>query len=240
MASIPQQRPSPLAELLDRVTRERLEAFIAAAVDLLDLADGEADIEANGDELDGSTAEDDFYPHYAPGPGDPTDAEPDDEDETAYPEWTNLPGSTKRAGHITTDLLSAVPCNHEDAEDEDPDTSVEDSPEGFDPEEDYCTAGDDGVFSGNTFWGIESKYFCVDNPGSEDDAETEQMLDDVPTLKVFSAHENIFTDQRQFLGYSNLMTSFRGDGRVVVSADSGKRLPHSPMGDEPKTAGAPV
>lgn len=206
----------PALRLLQRHSPQEIADAIEIMIDFLDVLGGDPDSEDS----------------------DPPEA--DDEDEAAYPEWTSLPGSTKRAGHITTDLLPAVPCNHEDAEDEDPDTSVEDSPEGFDPEQDYCTAGDDGVFSGNTLWGVESKWFCADNPGCEDDAEREQMLHDVPTLKVFSAHENIFTDQRQFLGYSNLMTSFRANGHAVVSADSGKRLRHAPVTEDPKTPGAPV
>lgn len=201
--------PPMIMGVLSRFDRDQLAGFIAVAIDLLDLAESDPD------------------------------TEPDDEDEAAYPEWTSLPGSTKRAGHFTTNLLSAAFRNHEDAEDEDRDSSVEDSPEGFDPEEDYCTAGDDGVFSGNTFWSIESKYFCADNPGCEDDAEREQMRDDVPTLKVFSAHENIFTDQRHFLGYSNLTTSYRA-AAPVRSADTGRMLEPFPEGRASDLPGAPA
>jgi hypothetical protein len=54
--------------------RAELEGFIAVAIDLLDLADPDPDIEPNGDEMDGSLAEDDFTSHNAgplPGPGCP-------------------------------------------------------------------------------------------------------------------------------------------------------------------------
>ncbi|HKY82172.1 MAG TPA: hypothetical protein VJM09_11965, partial [Sphingobium sp.] len=75
--------------------------------------------EANGDEQDGSGAEDDH------GLGN-----------HSVPRWTG-PG---------------CPIS-------DPDQSVEDHPQGFDPEEDRCLAGDDGcgpiIIHGGTSWGAD-------------------------------------------------------------------------------------
>ncbi len=60
--NIPVQ-PISISHILSRFDRTQLEGFVAIAIDLMDLADGDADIEANGDELDGTAGEDDFYPH---------------------------------------------------------------------------------------------------------------------------------------------------------------------------------
>lgn len=76
MASPP---PAAISRVLSTFDREQLEGFIAVAIDLLDLADPDPDIEPNGDELDGSGAEDDFVSHNAgvfPGPGCPV-SDPD-------------------------------------------------------------------------------------------------------------------------------------------------------------------
>ena len=55
--------PAAITRVLSRFDREQLSGFITVALDLLDLAEGDSDIEANGDELDGTAGEDDFYPH---------------------------------------------------------------------------------------------------------------------------------------------------------------------------------
>lgn len=47
------------------VTRAQVETSIEALIGLLDELDGDPDVEANGDELDGSPAEDDFWSHGA-------------------------------------------------------------------------------------------------------------------------------------------------------------------------------
>ena len=57
---------TPVERILSRFDRAQLEGFIAVAIDLLDVADGDVDIEPNGDELDSTGAEDDFIDH---GPG---------------------------------------------------------------------------------------------------------------------------------------------------------------------------
>lgn len=70
-----------VSRVLATFTREELAGFIAIAIDLLDLAEGDPDLEPNGDELDGTGAEDDFLPEHIRDdgwPGDPGDAEDDD------------------------------------------------------------------------------------------------------------------------------------------------------------------
>lgn len=44
--------------------RAAIEAMVQDLIDLLDRIDGDPDLEPNGDELDGSRAEDDWWPHY--------------------------------------------------------------------------------------------------------------------------------------------------------------------------------
>lgn len=76
VAAFPATPPlAAVAAILGRFDRRTLEAFMTVAVELMDLADGDNDVEANGDELDGSQGEDDFGPQNAPlhldGPGCP-------------------------------------------------------------------------------------------------------------------------------------------------------------------------
>jgi hypothetical protein len=62
-------RPSQVHTLLDR---GQIGAMIEALVDLLDIIDGDPDLEPDGDELDGcDLAEDEFQQHLARGPGCP-------------------------------------------------------------------------------------------------------------------------------------------------------------------------
>ena len=67
---------TPIDRLLSRFGRRQIEGFIAVAIDLLDLADGDSDIELNGDEHDHNNAEDDFCDHNGFGPGCPV-SDPD-------------------------------------------------------------------------------------------------------------------------------------------------------------------
>ena len=70
-----------VARILSHYDRAKVEAFVEVAIGLLDTLDGELDAEeddpteANGDELDGTGAEDDFCEHSVPrslqGPGCP-------------------------------------------------------------------------------------------------------------------------------------------------------------------------
>jgi len=50
--------PAAVSRVLSRFDRRALEGFISVAIDLLDLADGDADLEESGDEQDGIGAED--------------------------------------------------------------------------------------------------------------------------------------------------------------------------------------
>jgi hypothetical protein len=59
---VPPSRNS-LAAHFARLTREQLAEIADVAIQCLDDADGDSDVEANGDELDGTAGEDDFYPH---------------------------------------------------------------------------------------------------------------------------------------------------------------------------------
>lgn len=121
--------PMPaVARILARHPRERLEAFVSIAIDLMDVADGDSDIEPNGDDLDGTGAEDDFCEHSSDGsPGCPVA----DRGEHAWIEWHTMRGSQKRGPNIAR--------THEDVEDDDPaeeddhsgDIANEDEPEGF-------------------------------------------------------------------------------------------------------------
>lgn len=68
-----------------------------------------------------------------------------------------------------------------DLEDDDPDTSAEDAPEGFDPEEDV---GQDDI-----------------GEPTQDD-EIQQMQHDVPCIPIYALEPNIFNSTRQLLGYT--------------------------------------
>jgi hypothetical protein len=100
-------------------------------------------------------------------------------------------------------------------------TGVEDSPQGFNPEEDMCLAGNDHIASGPVMGG--GAIVRELGPGDADDAEREQMPDGVPILPVVTLDYSLFTHRRQPLGISNLTTSFVASGDGVVSADTGKR-----------------
>lgn len=49
-----------LSQALPRLSRHQLEAAVELLIDRMDEIDGNSDVEANGDELDGSNAEDDY------------------------------------------------------------------------------------------------------------------------------------------------------------------------------------
>jgi hypothetical protein len=69
---------TPAQRILSGFTRGQLAGFIEVAIGLLDLAEGDPDIELNGDESDGSLGEDDFCSHNLgfAGPGCPV-SDPD-------------------------------------------------------------------------------------------------------------------------------------------------------------------
>ena len=199
--------PAALMRLLGRFERSELEGFIAVAIEVADFLDGDPEAE----ELPG---EDAFLKH------DPIWADSDsDGKDASWPEWHTrrrhklVKGASEMAGGSEWAGLAIF----EDTEEDDPDTGIEDSPEGFDPETDMA----------------------VDDIGCDGDSdmEIEQMAQDVPMLSVVTVDHNIFTDQRQPLGLSNLQSSYRTNGCEVRSADSG--AVHVSRSAEPKP-GVPV
>ncbi len=200
--------PMPaVARILARHDRQHLAAFIAVAIDLCDAMDG--DIEAE------PVTWTEAVEVRSQGLILPDDSElAGDEADTGWIEWQTMRGSQKRGPNIAK--------AHEDDEEDDDDTSVEDGREGFDPEVDCCSAGDDRICSG----AISGPGLFRDDvaPGDAEDAEREQMPDDVPMLPVLSAAHNLFTDARVSLGLSNLQTSYRTNGNEVLSADTGAVL----------------
>ncbi len=106
--------PEALAGVPESVIADAIERLILA----LDMRNGDPDLEANGDELDGGNAEDKhlFGSGHGPrgrafdgGPG----CEVSDVGEYAYPEWHTL------GRHKAAPYRGSLP--HEDAEDDDPD-----------------------------------------------------------------------------------------------------------------------
>lgn len=76
--------PEYILRTLSLYDRETLGSVISLGIEILDQRDGDPDVEANGDELDGSLTEDDFCSHNLPlhlqGPGCPfTDPGEDEE-----------------------------------------------------------------------------------------------------------------------------------------------------------------
>jgi len=177
------QPPMPaVAAILSRYDRNKLASFIEVAISLLDTLDGDPEAEEH-------PLEDAFVSH------DPYFAYTDsDGSDAAWAEWhTRGRHKLVRGEHEAADQC-------EDDEDDDPDTSAEDAPEGFDPETDMCLAGDDGVFSGAA---SSLGLFRADGgPGDAVDEERQQMADDVPCIPVFTLDHNIFNDQRQLLGHT--------------------------------------
>ena len=56
-----------MGHLSHLLPRDRIAAAIETMVAVLDVLDGDPDLEPNGDELDGSPAEDEFMEHYGDG-----------------------------------------------------------------------------------------------------------------------------------------------------------------------------
>jgi hypothetical protein len=53
-----------IAQAIPKLSRNDLEALTERLIDYLDQQDGDADVELNGDEKDGSLGEDDFCPQH--------------------------------------------------------------------------------------------------------------------------------------------------------------------------------
>lgn len=76
--------------LIPSLPRAHLERLVQQLVDRMDDADGDSDVEANGDELDGGNAEDDFgvLANWLHGPGCPiSDPANDDDREDDRCDW---------------------------------------------------------------------------------------------------------------------------------------------------------
>lgn len=71
LPSGPVMPPAAVSRILAQFQRDQLAGFIEVAIGLLDVADGDSDTEANGDELDGNPAEDEFAQMVSDGPGCP-------------------------------------------------------------------------------------------------------------------------------------------------------------------------
>lgn len=192
------------------------------------------DDEADGDELDGNGAEDDFMRHPADGPGCPI-ADPDccveagsnltGAGDATFAEWHTLPAAARRAGRIEGRPISEWRgALHEDEEDDDRDAGVEDGQ--FDPEEDCCMAGDDRIIGGP---GVGYTTLGFYDGRDDEDCEREQLPHDVPMLPVIALQD------RRYLGRSNLMTSFRSNGGWERSADSGRRHRSTGWANRPGT-----
>ena len=103
-----------VARILSRYDRSKIEAFIAIAIDLADTFDGDAEVEE-------VPLEDAFVAH------DPIYAdENSDGRDSSWAEW-HTRGRHKMANGVSE---TAAPLIHEDREDDDADTGVEDHPEG--------------------------------------------------------------------------------------------------------------
>ncbi|AEG50768.1 hypothetical protein Sphch_3153 [Sphingobium chlorophenolicum L-1] len=209
--------PMPaVSAILSRYDRETLAAFITVAIDLMDAADGDPDIEPNGDE----------------------DDDPGDLRDSGWPEW-HTRGKSKEAfmsasrqSFVGWDGRTIRADLHEDTEIDDP-AEEDDAPE--EDGEDRCLAGDDGVFSGSALPVTYSRL--ISGAGDEDDAEVCQATDNVPAPTVFTLEYDLFRDERTVIGISNLLTSYRTNGRDIRSADTGRI--HRSTGHDRKP-GAPV
>lgn len=109
---------------------------------------------------------------------DMSDYEPDDDakGDISWTEWHTRGRHKAQHGREAIRGRSGWTAG-EDDEDDDPDTSVEDHPQGFDPEEDRCPAGDDVVIAGPVqergYWLTRHRSFypAGHDIGSEDDTE---------------------------------------------------------------------
>ena len=96
------------ARMLDRFNRDDLGNAIEVLVELLDLWDGDSDLEGECSEDEISRCTDTGQPVRGDGPGCRTG----DEGEAAWIEWTTMRGSQKRGPNIMQE--------HEDDEEDDP------------------------------------------------------------------------------------------------------------------------
>lgn len=67
----PSGRLAQFVRMLDAFERDEIEIAVDLLIERLDARDGDPDLEADGDELDGSPSEDEFMHHGHDGPGCP-------------------------------------------------------------------------------------------------------------------------------------------------------------------------
>ena len=199
--------PRDLHRLMSYFDPRQLAGFVDVAIGLIDLSEGDPDLEEGADR----------------------EASDGDDRDVG---WTEF--HTRGRFKLNPGVLSPA-GQHVDEDDEE-----NDAPEDDDPGEEDDPAGmvdEDGV---NTV--TERGYFGLPigtGPGctiSDDDSHG--MQHDVPTLPVVALEPNIFTGAREFLGMSNLLTSFHSNGQTVRSADTGNTH-RRPAGDN-RTLGVPV
>ena len=171
-----------VARILARHDRGKLAAFVTVAIDLLDVMDGDADLEGECSEDDVSRCTDIGRPVIADGPG----CDIGDTGENAWLEWTTMRGSQKGGPNI---------AGREDEEDNgdagDHSASEDDSP----------GIGRKALRGGGPGCTISDTDLSVDDGPCDDDTdrEREQMIDDVPAPHVFTLEHNLFNNKRSLL-----------------------------------------
>jgi hypothetical protein len=177
------------------------------AIGLLDLAEPDPDAEPSTwpEAIDARSRDAGLSEDHEPG---------GDEERAAWIEWHALHPAKKRGPNTT--------AGEEDDEEDDPSGQCDE--DGINTNQAkigaYAAISGPGCTISDVDKGVED-----DRHDEEHDMEREQLHDDVPTLPVVTLEHNLFTDQRQPLGYSNLLTSFQGMAGIM-SADSGRVLQH--------------
>lgn len=120
------------AKILNRHSAHEIAEAIELLIDVLDILGGDPDAETGNDVEDDFTLTANAIERATSTPR----VDCVDEDGVGYAEWHTLRSARRRTGAI-----DGQHCGdhlvEEDDEDDDPDTSVEDNPRGFDPEEDF-------------------------------------------------------------------------------------------------------
>jgi len=180
-----------VARILARYDRNKVAAFIAIAIDLLDTIDGDAEAEPGAWPEDVRAVDQQHQPDDAEAAGDERDA--------AWLEWTSMHARQQRLGACRVD-----PNGQEDDEPDDP-------PEDDDP---AGQCDEEGINTGSV--PNDGAGCPISDPGDH-----WTQTENVPMPEVFTAEHNIFNDRRTPLGIVNLQSSYRTNGETVRSADSG-------------------